>query len=302
MPLFKFLFSLFIIVFIGINNVFAALTAADKRFLQKYYDIYQDPFAYLQKQNINIEDDSIRLSELTLIKPKPTGASEGGVYSDNKNIYFVKKCNAFHEMVGSKMVNTILGTKCSPIVKVVKDKPRTIASLALPNFQMHKDIDLSLYKKIKGEAELTIVLDYLGIVDRHSRNMGYVVQKKSKTLIAARVDFDASYDFESNVTGSKGYTTKTNHLDLKHLYISMQTYPRKQVKDIIKKIVNVPDEQIITIVLQSWAVLSQTPHPRSLETAVIVTRKLIERKKALKQLLKKRYSKNEYEQLADLFN
>lgn len=287
--------------YIGINTLFASSETSNERFFQKYHFIYEDPMAYLQQKGIHVEDDVIQLSDLQFSTPKATGASAGGIYIGNGNTYFVKQCNSFHELVGSKFINFIVGTKCSPIVKAVKDQPRTVASLALPGFKMYQKTDKSKYKKILGEAELAIALDYVGIVDRHSRNMGYV-RKNSKTLRAARVDFDATFDFESNATGSNGYSARTNHLDLKHLYISMQCYPKGQVKRAIKKIVNISDEQIITIVLQSWAALSQTPNPRSLDAIITLTQQLIERKNAFRQTLKKKHSKTDFEQFADLFN
>lgn len=269
---------------------------------ENYEFICEDPYAFLEKIGINITEDLIDFNDLTLIQEKPTGACKGGIYAnihDPSQIYFVKQANSFHEFMASRLMNLIVGTQATPIIKIIKNKSRTTASLKLPNFYMANKADFT-NKTILGEILLIIAMDFLGLIDRHGRNQGYVTLNEN-TLLAARVDFDACFDFESTVTGIHQFPYKTSHLDLKHLFVTMQTYPKDQVEQAIKKIVDISDEQIIMIALQAWGVLSQTKSPRSLKKCLKLTKILIERKHAFKKALKSS-SKKRLKETFDLFH
>jgi len=275
----------------------------DKCFSQKYDFICEDKHEFLRKMGINIEEDLVDFNDLKLMKDKTYGACKGGIYvdkHDNSKVYFLKQANSFHEIFCSRLMNHIMGTKATPIVKIVKNKKRTTASLKLPNFTMTLKADLT-NKRIKGEVLLAVAMDFLGLIDRHSRNNGYVTLNDN-TVLAARVDFDACFDYESTVTGThQGIAKKRDHMDLKHLYVTMQTYPKDQVEDAIKQIVKIPDEKIVMIAFQTWAILSESKSPRSFKTCMKLAKKLIERKKAFKSVLKKS-RKNNHDQSAVMFH
>lgn len=242
--------------------------------------------SFLQKRGIDVENDLLDFNDLQLTEGKTVGASKGGIYvhkEDPSQIYFVKQTKSqYKEFMVSRFMNLIVGTQASPIIKVIKNKSFTTASLKLQNFSMFEKSDIT-NKIVLGEVLLIVAMDWLGSIDRHARNIGYV-QISDNVYLAARVDFDASFDYESVSTGTHQFQN-TNHLDLKHLFITLQNYPQDEVDQAIRKIVEISDEQIISIAVQTWKVLSHTKSPKKLEKCLAAAKKLIERKRAFKKVL-----------------
>lgn len=239
-----------------------------------------DPYKFLLNQGIDIDKDIIHLSKLKRIKKKSTGHSKGGIYRDShKNIYYVKKCRIFNEIVGSRLMNLIVGTETTPIVKPIKNHKNRVASTKIKSFKMEKST-YTHSKTILNEVLLRIAMDYLGLVDRHPRNMGFVRQN-SKTLLAGRVDYDTCFDFESR----KSYTSKTNHLSLKHLHRSIKKCPKDEIISALRKIIEIPNEQILMSIFQSWVLLSRSGTKTSYTQCFELAQKLLERKEVFRDAL-----------------
>ncbi|PWU04375.1 MAG: hypothetical protein C5B43_04680, partial [Verrucomicrobia bacterium] len=246
-------FTLLIISFVFIPNIIS-LGAFNDCFTSDNQFVCKDPYSFFKNEGIDIESNILHSSELRLKKKKPTGHSKGGIYKEKKqkhNVYYVKKCRIFNEITGSRLMNLIVGTESSPQVKVIKNKKRMIASKRLSSFRMQNQAHIG-NKTILNEVELRVAMDFLGIVDRHPRNMGYR-KLKSKQLVAARVDYDSCFDFES----TKGYTSKTNHRNLKHIHNTIDDFPTDQIRNAMAKIVEIPDEKIVLSIFESWAIINR---------------------------------------------
>lgn len=303
-------FSFLTLSILVLNSIFITCPYANDTYQQTFEECFpekydftcEDRYGFLKKMGINIEEDLIDFNDLTLIQEKSAGTSKGGIYAnihDRSQIYFVKKANAYHEIFATRLMSLIVNPQTIPTIKLVKNKSRTTASLKLHNFTTTHKTDFA-NKQIVDEVLLIVAMDYLGIIDRHANNMGYVTD--GHKLFLSRVDFDAAFDFESTVTGSYQYASKKGkyHLDLKHLYVTMQTYPKYQIEKAMQKIVDIPDEKIIMIGLQTWGLLSQTPSPKNLEKCLKLAKKLIERKEAFKSELNKSRKKH-YKKTASMF-
>lgn len=281
--------SLFIIAFLCISVTHSYGKAINKCFAEKYNFSCGDPYTFLLKNGIDTDQDIIKISDLQLYKRKPAGNCHGGVYRDaQQTTYYIKKSSPFTEFIGSKLMNLILGTTCTPHVKLIRDKKYHTASLELPKYQTQKKVDTT-NKNILGEADLAIAMDFIGLVDRNSRNMGYVILN-STTVLAARVDFDFSFDFESGHLGEYSLPSTIDHLNLKHLYFSIQKYPKKQVIHAIKKVINIPDEELVFIFFQSWVTFTRAGYSLDLKPYLDLAYLLIERKNAFREALKNKNS------------
>lgn len=242
----------------------------------------QDPYNFLLQSGIDVEKNIIDQSRLQLLNQKFSGGCTGGVFKGSHNTYFIKRSNLFSELIGSKLMNLIVGTKVTPVVKVVRDQANYIASTKLKNFVTRKELQSKRklkHKIFKGEIQLAIAMDFLGLVDRHSKNLGCV--KK----YAARVDFDASFAFEIRPRANSHYRETSNHLNLNLLFLSMQTYPEQEVIQAIRKIVEIPDEKIIMTIFECWSTFSRIGNPISLDSCFALAKKLIERKNAFQSIL-----------------
>lgn len=270
-----------IIFFIPFTALISSYTQAfDNSFSEIYHFPNTDSYTFLLNQGINVDENILHLSELKRIKKKPTGNSKGGIYRDSdKTIYYVKQCRIFNEIICSRLMNLLVGTETTPIVKIIKNHKRMVASRKIESFRMERNFNTD-HKTILNEVELQIAMDYLGVVDRHPKNMGYV-RLNSHTLLASRVDFDSCFDFESK----KGYTSKSDHLSLKHLHRSIKKYSKDEIVNAIRKIVEIPDEKIVMSIYQSWATLSRSDSKIKYERCFALAQKLIERKNVFREIL-----------------
>lgn len=286
--LFPILKLITIICLISCNNIYSKEKPINKCLNKKNNFVCGDPFVFLKNYGINIDKDIIQLSNLQLYRKKTTNNLKG-IYIDSNNIiYYIKKANPITEFMGSRLMNLIVGTKCTPIVKIVSDQKFTVASIELLNFKTQKDQDIT-NKTILGETEINIAMDFIGLVDRHQGNMGFVKDFKDPEILRrARVDFDASFDFESNFIGE--HSLGTNYLNLKHLRSSANRYPKNEVINAIKKIINIPDEKIIMVIFQAWATLTRAGYVLELNHCLAFAHQLIERKKAFLDVLKDKNS------------
>lgn len=249
----------------------------------------QNHFSFLSEMPIDENQDIIKLSNLELYKPKPIGGCTGGIYRDANHIYYVKQSNPFTELLGAKLMNYIVGEQFTPVVKIVIDEVNYVASLELPNFITARTFTEKCHRLCKnaiGEADLDIVMDFLGIVDRHDRNVGYVLLPHLPPF-AARIDFDTSFAFETNPRKNADYNPNSNHLCLNLLIHSIKKHPKAQFINSMKKLVSIPDEEIVRTIMQSYVSLSQLEFTE-LEPFLTLANKLLERKKLFRESLKSR--------------
>lgn len=264
--------------------IYASITYAAGNVLHQYfpeYLLYENPYAFLQSRGIDVQQDIVYLSNLSTLKEGPLGCHKGTFYQDSQTTYFIKQCSIFHEFTGSKFMNLILGTRCTPIVKIVSGAISTTASIKLHNFHRLSEVDTN-NKVILGEVDLAIAQDYIALTDRSKRNLGYLT-KGSHTLIAARIDCDNSFRFANNSWNTN--PGNTDHLNLTLLHASIQKYPRDEVIKSLNKIINIPDEAIVLTSFHSCVALAYTGFPIDLETSFILAHNLIERKAAFRQVL-----------------
>lgn len=252
----------------------------------------QKLYSRLLEMDIDQKQDIIELSNLQLFKPKPIGGCTGGIYCDSNQIYYVKQSNPFTELIGSKIMNLIMGTHCTPVVKLIIDQINCVASLELPNFQTQKYYNenfITPYNNAIGKVDLIVAMDFLGLVDRHSRNLGYILSPNF-CPIAARIDFDACFSFDKvKPSLNTQYDPNSNHLCLSLLYYTIKKYPKPQIISSIKKIISIPDEQIMMAVLQAYVALSQKD-PIDLDPFLVIANKLIERKNLFRETIECRDS------------
>lgn len=252
--------------------------------------VCEDPYLFLLERGVDVEQQNmIEASVLQLIQAKPKGGCAGGIYRDQKGqVYYLKRSNPLPELLGSKLMNLFVGTQRTPTVKLVKGQYNFTASSALQGFKTKKAFEKK-WKFIQKEVELIIAMDLIGLVDRHSGNVGGIVRKNKKPL-AARVDFDTSFLFTIYPTANVPYRPNYNHLDLRHLLLTAKTYPRKEVIKALKKFTAIPDEKIIMAIFEGWVTLNRAGYPVEQSTCFDIAQKIIERKNAFRDILRKRVS------------
>lgn len=270
---------------------------------KKYSFECGNPKEFFNKLDIKTNDHIMSFSELKLVGKKEAGVTKGGVYKDSKNaFYFVKHAQFVkNELIGSRLLNLIIGTETTSVVKLLKDNPKMTASRMIRGFTMANDF-VKGHKRVIGEVDLNVAMDFIGLIDRHKWNMGYVQVKHkndaidrklgyAETYTAARVDYDHSFSFSSDP--HKSPTFMDDPLCLKQIWstFSKQENPSKGVIGAMRKIVAIPDSQIVMTIFECWVALSEIGESFTMEQAFDLASKLIERKKAFKRVL------NEVEQL-----
>ncbi|PWU04371.1 MAG: hypothetical protein C5B43_04660 [Verrucomicrobia bacterium] len=239
----KFLIKIFLII-TSLSFNYSYSETFNECFPSKYSFKCEDPFLFLKNHSIDVKKDILEINDFHKTEKPFEGGSTGHIYVDNKNqTYFVKHGNPFTEFIGSRLMNLIVGKQCTPIVKIFKNDPKLVASLKLKNFKTAKDTNI-IGKRIRNTTDLAIAMDLLGLVDRHKENMGYV-RLDSKTLMAARIDFDASFAFEIKPLLNSHYRPHSDCLNLDLLYDSINHYPKTSILRAMKNIIGISDEKII---------------------------------------------------------
>lgn len=287
--------SLVTTTFIWANIIYSNENIFQDKFHENYSLICEDPYKCFLSLGINLEDDIITLPKNQKFKKNHVGISNGSIYHNGDQIIYIKHSNPFIELMASRLMNLFIGTTYSPIVKVIRDESEkyTIASLKLPGFQPISSFNKS-DKIIKGKANLAVAQALLGVVDQNKHNMG-VVRVNSKTYYAARVDLDSSFDYTSKLQGT--YSLDTDYLDLKHLHLAIQTFPKQEVINAIKQITDVSDEKIIMTIFQAWATLCQAGYLLSLDPCLTLAHQIIDRKNAFREAIENKNS-NAYKLIA----
>lgn len=143
--------------------------------------------------------DIIDFNSLELVTKKSSGMNKGGVYKDStENIWFVKdytnasQSNA-DEFLGGKLMKLFLDDHIAK-VKLVKAEGSLVASELLKGFAPSIKADLD-GKKVIGEEKLVVLMDWLGLEDRHGGNQGFLISQDQ--AIASRVDYDSVFQFDN---------------------------------------------------------------------------------------------------------
>lgn len=247
-------------------------------FSENYSFKCANPTEFLQNMGIDIHQNIISFKNLQKISKLKRGHNKGTFYKDQNGVeYFVKECAIVNEFIGSRLLNLIMGTECTPIVKLLLEKKGT-ASLKLSNFLRKKDIDLK-NKEIIDEVPLAIAMDFIGLCDRNLKNMGYILLP-SNEYKSARVDFDTGLRFHDHRWQGIFDFQKDEHLSLKHLYVSIKNFPIENVINAIQKIIEIPDEKFVMTILECWATLHKVGHSIPLEKIILLGQQIIERKNA----------------------
>lgn len=252
-----------------------------------YSELLTDPYNFFKAIGVDLEKDIITLPKNPHLKKNRIGISRGAIYHISGQKIYLKRSHPFTELMASRLMNLFIGTKYSPKVKTVRSETFTIASLHLPNFQSNNKLKKSKFRKsIRGKAKLAVAQALLGVVDQNNHNVGAI--EDQKTYYAARIDLDSSFDYTSKLKGS--YNMGTDHLNLKHLYKAIKTFPENEVIDAIKSITAVSDEEIIMTILHAWALLNHTGYPLTIDPCLALAEQIIDRKNAFREAIENKNS------------
>lgn len=249
------------------------------------------PNEFFKEFNLKTTEYKMKFSDLTFVQENQgaikTGSTKANVYMDeNKIYYFVQSPKSVkNELIGSKLMELILGARRTAIVKLLEDKPEKIAARMIKGFRIKNKYNLH-DKKIVGSAELDLTMDFLGLIDRHfTENIG-IVEIDSQTFTPARIDYSYSFQFEKRGSSSpKSIDEGHDPLSLKQLYHTLEKYPLRQIIPALEKIIDVPDEQIFIEIVRCWTVLSKLNiESFSLIDATRLASKLIQRKTLFKRV------------------
>lgn len=285
MKLFRTLISLFTKLFC-ITFIFFSISYTSANLLYQYFPgknpfLYEDPYAFLLSMGIDLNKDIVYFSNFRAIKGTTLGGNKGNFYKDARNVeYFIKYSSLFQEFTGAKFMNIILPSQ-SATVKIVADRLGLTASKKIDNFHRQKEVDVR-NKQMLGEVDVAIAQDFIGLTDRGKKNVGFLT-KGSDTLIFARIDYDKSFRFANNRINSD--LNSMDHLNLVMLNDSIKTYPKDQVIQSLRKIINISDQAIVLTSFHAFAALAYAGYPIDLEGSFILAQKLIERKNAFRQTL-----------------
>lgn len=293
MKLFKSLTTPSSIIKIGFLSIFCTFThftysveqtTLKDCFSETFSFTCKNPHEFLKNIGIDINQNIIPVKKLRQTDKTTWGCHKGSFHADEKGVeYFVKTTQMMNEFIGSRLLNEILDTERTPLVKLIDGKENGIASQKLLKFIRANNINIKK-KNVIDEIPLAIALDYIGINNRGGKNMGYIVLS-DKNIVAARVDVDKSFTFGEDRW--KGKNLNSDHLNLSLLHGSVKKYPRDQVVKAIKKVTDIPDEKIVEIVFECWTTLNQVGYPIPLERGIVFGQQLVERKKAFNDILNK---------------
>ncbi len=252
-----------------------------------------DPKMIADQLHLKTSSSVLKLSDLVEVGKKPTGYTQGGVYMDsNKVFYYVKDAQSVkNEIIGSRLMNLIFGTEQTPIVMLIEDHPEKIASRMIRGFTMknafHNKQNFNTKNKkyiFKDDAALDIASSFLGLIDRHDRNTGYV-EVAPQEVVSARADFDHSFAFNSSPVGIPQLFEKNDPCNLLQFYYTFGKYPSKDIIPTLDRILAIPDQQLLMLIVESWVTLSHVKSHFSLEDSFNLANQLIDRKKAFKNAL-----------------
>jgi len=262
----------------------------EKCFLSKnQYGFYCGaPNSFFKEFGIKTNEYQMQLNDLTFVQEDQgaikTGSVHANIYMDaNKIYYFVQSPKSVkNELIGSKLMQLMVGTERTAIVKLLKDKRQKIAARMIKGFRIKATFDTK-DKRIVGCAELAIAMDFLGLINRNESNIG-IVELDSKTLTPARVDYAYSFQFDQK-GGAKSMSEDRDPLCLKQLYQTLEKYPLSEILPALEKVIDISDDQIFIEVIRCWAALSDLKiESFSLKEATLLASKLIQRKNIFKRV------------------
>lgn len=252
-----------------------------------FYDI-DKMLASLVKRSEG-EEAFLNFESLKKVKEKPGKLNAGGIYKDqNEVVWFVKeehptvdwlmnKKRPINEYLASKLMDLFIGP-FSPEVKLFKESSTCTGSKHVLQFIEKYEVDKNNDPRERlGELKLNIVMDLLGIGDRHDGNVGYVVVRDK--LIAARIDFDDSFQFLL-------YPEEDLYLSSMHDFKDLSP---SDIEEVLNEIVSIPEEYLLHVLNDGFQSIQSTAlgknYNENKEGYDNLGLRLLERKRLLGELL-----------------
>lgn len=248
-----------------------------------YNFICTDLDNFLQRMGIDFNKNIISYKDLHQVDKKRMGCHKGSFYVDQSGAeYFVKESQLFNEFMGAKIAHLFLDQNAAPIVKVVKDKKDSMASLKIHSFIRRKDTSKN---SASGEVLLAVVMDLIALEDRSKRNQGYSNSSTDPNRVMhARVDFDKSFCFGKKRW--KEVKINSDYLDLSHLMSSIKKFSKKEIIEALETVVKVSNKDLMMTVLDGWMALKSIGWEQPMEMGFLFGQQIIERKNAFHEVLK----------------
>lgn len=249
------------------------------------------PKEFFDGIGIKPKEYAMKFADLSFIQEKQgtikTGSVLAKIYMDaNKVFYFVQTPKSLrNELVGSKLMNIILGSERTAQVKLLEDKPKMTAARMIKGFRIKDKAGIG-DRKVVGAAELDIAMDFLGVINRKESNIGHV-SLNDHTLTPARVDFSCSFQYEKKPTEScNSIKNDQDHLCLDQLYKTLDKYSTNEILPALENLIDISDEQIFVEVVRCKTALSRIGEgdELGLREAFVLASNLIERKKLFKKV------------------
>ncbi len=267
------------------------------------YNENLDFMKFFSECNFDLSDNIMRLSDLKMVGKNEQDSDFSGTYMDSKKVfYFVNHVQSVkNEFIGSKLLNLIMGTETTSVAKLLKDQPKMIATRMVRGFVMGDKLDKvnGCKKRLTGEIDLSIAMNFIGLIDCDKWNTGYVQvghqndeddRKLDYTEIyaAARIGYNHSFSFASNL--KKLRAPQNDPLCLKQIWLNAKDdgESSKEILSTMQRIVAIPDSQLVMTILECWAALSEIGESFKIEEAFDMASKLIDRKTAFKKTLDER--------------
>lgn len=141
---------------------------------------------------------------------------------------------------------------------------------------------------VTGDVELAIGIDFIGLGDRHDKNLGYVIRNSDSLFIAARIDYDHAFFFDANKSPrdpKELFLVKPR--SRKYFAETIINYGLEPCRKALELIAAVPDKQLEATV---WKSLNEYLAINSGEDSEIkkyidLTAALLERKTMVSELI-----------------
>jgi ankyrin repeat protein len=220
------------------------------------------------------------LSQLREVEKKQGGTAEGKIYRDASDVTWIAKegQNPAYEYIGAKLFHSIYGNQ-SPLVKLIREPTQNLtASRFIVGFAQWNESEIGSLYDIPGAADLKVGMDFIALGDRHSGNLGTIETRNG--LIAARVDFDHSFEFGED-------DPATDVIGM--LQIDADSISPSALGSAIERLIQVPDdhiERVVQAACQELVLTYQSPKCQTDPLLAKLASTLKKRKAALPRYLR----------------